>query len=75
MSKYKVAPLTAHEATTARLDLLSAYTMTGGMEADGLPPSSVRAWLGEAAPVAELPVREDEGYFYKEPGEDLWSAA
>ena len=37
------------EATTARLDLLSAYTMHGRLERDGLVPSSVGATVEEAA--------------------------
>ena len=66
-----VAPLTEDDATTARLDLLSAYTMLGRLERDGLLPSSVE----KAAPVVELPAHEEDGYFYKAPGEDAWKAA
>ena len=71
----EVAPLTDNEVTTARLDLLSAYTMTGSLERDGLLLSSVRDRLEAAAPVAQLPPREDDGYLYKAPGEDIWRAA
>ena len=71
----EVAPLTEDEVTTARLDLLSAYTMTGSLERDGLLLSSVRDRLEAAAPVAQLPPREDERYLYKAPGEDIWRAA
>ena len=66
-SDYEVDP------TTARLDLLSAYTMLGRLKRDGLLPSSVRVRVEEAAPVVEPP--EDEGYYYKEPGETAWRAA
>ena len=71
----EAAPLTEDEATTARLDLLSAYTMLGRLERDGLLPSSVKAKVEEAAPVVELPAHEDEGYLYKAPGDDAWMAA
>ena len=70
-----VAPLTDNEVTPARLDLLSAYTMTGSPERDGLLLSSVRDRLEAAAPLAQLPPREDEGYLDKAPGEDIWRAA
>ena len=55
------------------MDLLSAYTMLGRLKRDGLLPSSVRARVEESAPVVEPP--EDEGYYYKEPGETAWRAA
>ena len=71
----EAAPLTEDEATTARLDLLSAYTMLGRLERDGLLPSPANANIEEPAPVVELPAHEDEGYLYKAPGEDAWRAA
>ncbi len=71
----EVDPLTEDEPTTARLDLLSAYTMFGTLHLDGLLAYSVRASVEEeAAPVVEPPALED-GYYYKEPGENTWRAA
>ncbi len=70
----EVDPLTEEEATTARLDLLSAYTMHGRLELDGLLPS-VTDTREEAARVVEPPAREDERYYYKEPSENTWRAA
>ena len=43
------------EATTARLDMLSAYTMFGRMQLDGLLAHSVRATAEEVAPLVEPP--------------------
>ncbi len=62
------------EPTTARLDLLSAYTMHGRLERDGLVPSSVGAPVEEAARAVEPPAGED-GYYYKAPSENTWKAA
>ena len=55
------------EATTARLDLLSAYTMLGRLQLDGLLPYSVEAKVEEAVRAVEPPAGED-GYYYKAPG-------
>ena len=63
------------EPTTARLDLLSAYTMFGTMQLDRLLAHSVRATAEEVAPLVEPPAGEDDGYYYKEPGENTWRAA
>ena len=63
------------QPTTARLDLLSAYTMFGRMQLDGLLVHSVRATAEEVAPIVEPPAGEDDGYYYKEPGEKAWTAA
>ena len=64
------------DPTKARLDLLSAYTMLGRLERDGLLPSSHRARAEEAAPVAVPPAPEnDESYHYKVPDEKAWTAA
>ena len=61
------------EATTARLDLLSAYTMHGRLERDGLVPS-VGVPVEEAARAVEPPAGED-GYYYRAPSENTWKAA
>ena len=72
----KVDPLTEDDPTTARLDLLSAYTMFGTLQLDGLLAYSARAKVEEAAPpIVEPPALEDDGYYYKEPGENTWRAA
>ena len=71
----EVDPLTEDEPTTARLDLLSAYTMLGRLQLDGLLAYSVRAKVEEAAPIVEPPALEDDGYYYKEPSEKNWRAA
>ena len=72
----EVDPLTEHDPTTARLDLLSAYTMFGTLQLDGLLAYSTRAKVEEAAPpIVEPPTLEDDGYYYKEPGENTWKAA
>ena len=63
------------EPTTARMDLLSAYTMFGTMQLDHLLAHSVRATAEEVAPLVEPPAGEDDGYYYKEPGENTWRAA
>ena len=63
------------EPSTARLDLLSAYTMFGRMQLDGLLAHSVRATAEEVAPLVEPLAGEDDGYYYKEPGENTWRAA
>ena len=63
------------DPTKARLDLLSAYTMHGRLERDGLLSSSDRARAEEAAPVVEPPAPEDESYHYKAPDENAWTAA
>jgi hypothetical protein len=63
------------EPTTARMDLLSAYTMFGRMQLDGLLAHSVRATAEEVAPLVEPLAGEDDGYYYKEPGENTWRAA
>lgn len=70
----EVDPLTEDEATTARLDLLSAYSMVGRLQLDGLLPYSVAAKIEETAPIVEPPACEDDGYYYREPGE-IWTAA
>ena len=75
-SAVEVDPLADDEPTTARLDLLSAYTMFGRMQLDGFLAHSVRATPEEvAAPIVEPPAGEDDGYYYKEPGENTWRAA
>ena len=71
----EVDPLTEDDPTTARLDLLSAYTMFGTLQLDGLLAYSTRAKVEEAAPIVEPPTLEDDGYYYKEPGENTWRAA
>ncbi len=71
----EVDPLTDDGASTARLDLLSAYTMHGRLERDGLLPSSVTATGEEAVPVVEPRACADEGYHYKAPSENTWRAA
>ena len=64
------------DPTKARLDLLSAYSMLGRLERDGLLPSSDRARAEEAASVAEPPAPEnDESYRYEAPDEKAWTAA
>ena len=63
------------DPTRARLDLLSAYTMLGRLERDGLLSSSDRARAEEAAPVVAPPAPEDDVYYYKAPGENAWRAA
>ena len=64
------------DPTRARLDLLSAYSMLGRLERDGLLLSSDRARAEKAAPVAEPPAPEnDESYHYKTPDEKAWTAA
>ena len=62
------------EETSARLELLSAYTMHGRLERDGLVPAAVGATAEEAATVVEPPAGED-GYYYKAPSEKTWKAA
>lgn len=62
------------DPTKARLDLLSAYTMRGRLERDGLLTSFDRVPVKEAAAVAEPP-EDDERYYYKAPGENAWTAA
>jgi hypothetical protein len=74
-SDSEVDPLADDEPTTARLDLLSAYTMFGRMQLDGLLAHSVRATAEEVAPLVEPLAGEDDGYYYKEPGENTWRAA
>ena len=49
----EVDPLTEDEPTTARMDLLSAYTMHGRLQLDGLLPYSLSATVEEAAPIVE----------------------
>jgi hypothetical protein len=71
----EVDPLTEDDPTTARLDLLSAYTMFGTLQLDGLLAYSARAEVEEAAPIVEPPALEDDGYYYKEPGEHVWTAS
>ena len=71
----EVDPLTEDDPTTARMDLLSAYTMFGTLQLDGLLAYSVRATVEEAAPIVEPPELEDDGYYYKEPSETTWTAA
>jgi hypothetical protein len=71
----EVDPLTEDEPTTARLDLLSAYTMLGRLQLDGLLAYSVTAEVEEPAPIVEPPALEDDGYYYKEPSEKTWRAA
>ena len=71
----EVDPLTDDEATTARLDLLSAYTMFGTLQLDGLLAYSARAPVEETAPIVEPPALEDDGYYYKEPSEHVWRTA
>ena len=72
----EVDPLTEDEPTTARLDLLSAYTMFGTLQLDGLLAYSTRAKVEEAAPpIVEPPTLEDDCYYYKEPSENTWRAA
>ena len=74
-SGVEVDPLADDEPTTARLDLLSAYTRFGRMQLDGLLAHSARATAEEVAPIVEPPAGEDDGYYYKEPGENTWRAA
>ena len=71
----EVDPLTEEEATAARMDLLSAYTLHGRLDLDGLLHTSLGARAEEAAPVVEPPAPGDDGYYYKEPGEKAWTAA
>ena len=80
--KVEVDPLTEDEPTTARMDLLSAYTMHGRLQLDGLLPYSVIATVEQAAPIVEPPAPiveppagEEDGYYYKEPSEKIWRAA
>ena len=69
-SDYEVDP------TSARLDLLSAYTMRGTLELDGLLSHQTGPWAEEVAAVVEPPALEDDGsYFYKAPDENAWTAA
>ena len=63
------------DPTRARLDLLAAYTMRGRLERRGLLSSSDRARAEEAVAVVTPPAPEDDGYFYKAPGENAWRAA
>ena len=64
------------DPTKARLDLLSAYTMRGRLELDGLLSPPTGPWAEEAAAVVEPPALEDdESYFYKAPDENAWTAA
>ena len=63
------------DPTRARLDLLSAYTMRGRLERDGLLSSSDRARAEDAAPIVAPPAPEDDVYYYKAPGENAWRAA
>ena len=73
-----VDPLAEDDPTTARLDLLSAYTMFGTLQLDGLLAYSTRAKVAEAAPpapIGEPPALDDDGYYYKEPSENTWRAA
>jgi len=74
-SGVEVDPLADDERTTARLDLLSAYTRFGRMQLDGLLEHSARATAEDVAPIVEPPAGEDDGYYYKEPGESTWRAA
>ena len=53
--EHEVDPPTEDEATTARMDLPSAYTMHGRLQLDGLLAYSVRAKVEEAAPIVEPP--------------------
>lgn len=71
----EVDPLTEDEPTTARLDPLSAYTMFGRLQLDGLLAYSVRAKVVEAAPIVDPPALEDDRYYYKEPSDKTWRAA
>ena len=74
-----VDPLAEDDPTTARLDLLSAYTMFGTLQLDGLLAYSTRAKVAEAAPPPPIGraahARGRDGYYYKEPGENTWRAA
>ena len=74
-----VDPLAEDDPTTARLDLLSAYTMFGTLQLDGLLEYSTRAKVAEAAPPAPIgeppTLEDDDGYYYKEPSENTWRAA
>ena len=64
------------DPTKARLELLSAYTMLGTLERDGLLSSSGRPKAEESAQVAEPPApKDDERYYYKAPDENVWTAA
>ena len=74
-SGVEVDPLADDEPTTARLDLLSAYTRFGRMQLDALLERCVRATAEDVAPIVEPPAGEDDGYYYKEPGESTWRAA
>ena len=75
--KDDVDPLTEDDPTTARLDLLSANSMFGTLQLDGLLAYSTRAEVAEAAspPIGEPPTLEDDGYYYKDPSENTWRAA
>ena len=57
------------------MDLLSAYTLHGRLDLDGLLHTSLGARAEEAAPVVGQPASGDDGYYYKEPGEKAWTAA
>ena len=58
------------------MDLLSAYTLHGRLDLDGLLHTSLgAARVEEAAPVVGQPASGDDGYYYKEPGEKAWTAA
>ena len=57
------------------MDLLSAYTLHGRLDREGLLHTSLGARVEEAAPVGEPPAPGDDGYYYKEPGEKAWIAA
>jgi len=58
----------------ARLDLLSAYTLRGRLERDGLLTFYERVPVKHAAAVAEPPEADEKSY-YKAPGENAWTVA
>ena len=64
------------DPTKARLDLLSAYSMRGKLELDGLLFAPAEPWADDASPLIEPPTpSDDESYHYKSPGEKVWTAA
>ena len=63
------------DPTKARLDLLSAYSMRGKLELDGLLSVPAEPWADDASPVIEPSAASDDGsYHYKSPGEKVWTA-
>ena len=57
------------------MDLLSAYTLHGRLDLDGLLHTSLGARVERPRPSSAEPASGDDGYYYKEPGEKAWTAA